>query len=154
MANLYDIDDRITSLVDEETGEISDFEAFDRLQIERSEKIENIALWIKNLKADAEMYKAEKQAFEEKQRKAERRAERLKNYLSTFLSGEKFKTPLVECSFRRSESVSVTDVSQLASEYLRYAEPIADKTAIKTAIKSGKEVTGAELVGKLSLYIK
>lgn len=154
MSELYEINERITALVDEETGEISDFEAFDRLQIERNEKLENIALWIKNLKADAEMYKSEKQAFEEKQRRAERRAEGLKNYLSEFLSGEKFKTARVECSFRRSESVSVTDISQLASEYLRYADPTADKTAIKTAIKSGKEVTGAELVSKLSLCIK
>lgn len=154
MAELYEIDERMTALVDEETGEISDFGAFESLQLERSEKLENIALWIKNLKSDAESYKAEKQAFEEKQRRAERRAEGLKNYLSAFLSGEKFKTPRVECTFRKSESISVTDISQLASEYLRYAEPTADKTAIKSAIKSGKEVTGAELISKLSLCIK
>lgn len=154
MANLYEINEQLTALVDEETGEIADFAAFEALRIERDEKLESLALWIKNLKADAEMYKAEKQAFEEKQRRAEHRMESLKSYLSEFLGGEKFKTARVECSFRRSESVNVTDVSRLASEYLRYDEPTADKIAIKSALKAGKEVAGAELVSKLSLSVK
>lgn len=154
MANLYEINENILALIDEETGEIADYEAFAALQLEREEKIENTALWIKNLKADAEMYKAEKQAFEEKQKRAERRAENLKNYLASFLEGEKFKTAKVDCSFRKSESVNVTDISQLPSEFLKYSEPTADKTAIKAAIKEGKEIAGAELVVKNNLLIK
>lgn len=154
MANLYEIDRNLTSLIDEETGEILDFEAFEELQLERETKLENIALWIKNLKADVEIFKAEKQAFEEKQKRAERKAESLRKYLSAFLSGEKFKTARVDCSFRKTESVNVTDISQLSDEFLRYSEPTADKNAIKTAIKAGKEIAGAELVVKNSLLIK
>ena len=154
MANLYEIDRNLTSLVDEETGEILDFEAFEELQLERETKLENIALWIKNLNADAATYKAEKQAFEEKQKRAERKAESLKTYLSTFLNGEKFKTARVDCFFKKSESVNVIDMSQLPSEFLKYSEPTADKTAIKAAIKEGKEVAGAEILVKNNLQIK
>lgn len=99
MASLYEIDQRILALVDEETGEITNFEQLDKLQIEREAKIENIALWIKNLKSDEESYKAEKQAFEDRQRQAKQRRESLERYLSDVLNGEKFKTARVECSW-------------------------------------------------------
>ncbi len=154
MANLYEINESLTALIDEETGEILDFEAFEALSLERETKLENIALWIKNLNADAAMYKAEKQAFEEKQKRAERKAESLKTYLSTFLNGEKFKTARVDCFFKKSESVNVIDMSRLPSEFLKYSEPTADKTAIKAAIKEGKEVAGAEILVKNNLQIK
>lgn len=152
MASLYEIDRRILALVDEETGEITDFEQLDKLQLERDDKIENIALWIKNLKSDEESYKAEKQAFEERQAKQKR--ESLERYLSAALNGEKFKTAKVECSFRKSQRVEVDDVASLPDEFLKYKDPEADKTAIKEAIKEGKEIAGARLVTALNLQIK
>ena len=154
MATLYEINESIMALIDEETGEITDIEALNALQIERDTKLENIALWIKNLKADAEMFKAEKQAFEKRQKRAEKKAESLKNYLVSALDGQKFKTARVECSYRSSESVNVTDITVIPTEYLRFAEPTADKTAIKAAIKAGKEIAGAEIVLKQNLLIK
>lgn len=154
MATLYEIDSAIMALIDDETGEITDPDALDALQLERDEKIENIALWIKNLTADAAAYKAEKQSFEEKQRKAEKKAESLKNYLATALNGAAFKTSRVQVSFRRSESVNITDMSLLPDEFIKVAEPTADKAAIKAAIKEGKEFAGAELVCKTSLQVK
>ena len=39
--NLYEIDKAILELVDEETGEIADWDAFEQLQMEREQKIEN-----------------------------------------------------------------------------------------------------------------
>lgn len=154
MADLYEIDRNLTSLVDEETGEILDFEAFEQLQLERDKKLENIALWIKNLKADVEKFKAEKKNFEDKIERAENKTESLKNYLSTFLGGEKFKTARVSCSFRETESVDVTDIGVIPDKYLRYSEPTANKPAIKAAIKGGKEISGAQLIKKSSLIIK
>ena len=154
MATLYEINESIMALIDEETGEITDIGALNALQIERDTKLENIALWVKNLKADAEMFKAEKQAFEERQKRAEKKAESLKNYLASALEGQKFKTARVECSYRSSESVNVTDITVIPTEYLKFAEPTADKVAIKAAIKSGKEIAGAEIVSKQNLLIK
>ena len=61
--NLYEIDAAITALVDPETGEVSDFDAFDQLSMARDQKIENMALYYKKLVADAGAYKAERLAF-------------------------------------------------------------------------------------------
>ena len=67
--SLYTINQQILECIDLSTGEILDTAAFDQLQMERDEKIENIALWIKSLKADALAYKNEKDAFAEKQKR-------------------------------------------------------------------------------------
>ena len=90
---LYEIDKAITDLADPETGEITDFEALDNLQMARDQKIENIACYYKNLVSDAEAIKAEKEALAERQKVAENKAARLKEYLSYALHGEKFSRP-------------------------------------------------------------
>ena len=60
MARLYEIMQEIEGFefeVDGETGEILNADALDLLEIERDTKIENICLWIKNLRADARAYR-------------------------------------------------------------------------------------------------
>lgn len=46
---IYEIDARMAGLIDPETGELLDYEAFASLQMEREAKIENMALWYKDL---------------------------------------------------------------------------------------------------------
>lgn len=152
--NLYEIDQEIMNCVDMETGEIIDPVRLDELQMDRDTKIENIACWIKNLNADAEAFKAEKQSFADRQKTAENKAESLKRYLANYLAGQKFSTPKVAISFRKTSSVNVTDISQLPEEFLKFADPTPDKTAIKNAIKAGTTVTGAEIVEGQSISIK
>jgi hypothetical protein len=154
MASLYDIDTRLYSLLDEETGEITDIEAFEKIQLEREDKIESIALWVKNLKADAEALKAEKLAFAERQKAAEKKIDSLKHLLSDALGGQNFKTARVALSFRKSSEVQIDDIEELSDEYLRYKAPEPDKAAIKAAINEGKKVAGAKLVSKINLQIK
>ncbi len=72
---LYEIDKAITDLADPETGEITDFEALDNLQMARDQKIENIACYYKNLVSDAEAIKAEEEALAERQKVAATRGE-------------------------------------------------------------------------------
>ena len=151
---LYEIDEAIMSCIDEETGEIIDSEKLDKLTMERDKKIENVACWIKDLKAEAEALKAEKQAFEERQKVAENKAESLKKWLAYALNGEKFKTVRASVSFRTTDKVEIADIYKLDENYLRYKEPDADKAAIKKAIKAGQEVAGATLVKNTSVIIK
>lgn len=154
MATLYEIDEAILACIDQETGEIIDGEKLDALQIEREEKLENVALWIKDLKAEAEALKAEKLAFAERQKAAESKAESLKKWLADALAGEKFKTTKVAVSFRKTQSVQVSDIWELDEKFVKYAEPTADKAAIKAAIKAGEEVNGATLIESVSLSVK
>lgn len=154
MASLYDIDRAILECVDLDTGEIIDAEKLDALQMERSAKIESVALWYKNLLSDAAQYKAEKDAFAEKERAATAKAERLKQYLTDALQGEKYKSTRVNISYRKSERVIVENVYSLPTQFVKFSEPTPDKTALKNAIKNGEEVYGAYIDLVQSTIIK
>lgn len=151
---LYEIDEAILGCIDQETGEIIDPEQLDALQIERDEKLEGVALWIKDLTAEAAALKAEKQAFAERQKAAETKAESLKKWLSKALEGEKFKTTKVAVSFRKTQSVQVSDIWELEEKFVKVPEPTADKAAIKAAIKAGEDVKGAVLIDSVSISVK
>ena len=157
--NLYEIEQEIMSCVDMESGEVIDFEKLDALTMERDQKIENIALWVKNLEADAKAYKEEKDNFAQKQKSAENKAKSLKEYLSRFLDGTAYKSTKVNVSFRTSKAVDVFDISALMTmddcdNYLKYNEPEPDKTAIKNAIASGVNVPGCKIVENQNIQIK
>ena len=153
-SSLYEINQEILSCVDLETGEILDTDKFDELQIERNEKLENVALWYKNLQSEAMAYKIEKDVFAEKQKRAENKAENLKKYLNDALHGTKFKTIKVNISYRSSSSVNVLDMDKLPEEYKKTkTEVSADKTAIAKVLKDGKTVDGAELVNSNNIQI-
>ena len=151
---LYEIDEAILSCIDTETGEIIDEQMLNSLQMERDTKIENVACWIKDLKAEAEALKAEKQAFEKRQKVAENKMESLKKWLAFALDGQAFKSVRASVSFRATESVDIPDIYKLDENFLRYKEPEANKTAIKEAIKAGQKVAGATLVKNTSVIIK
>lgn len=154
MANLYEIDAKITECFDADTGELLDAEKLENLMIEKENKLENVALWIKNLKADAAMYKAEKTAFEERQAAAERKAESLTEWLKNALNGQKFKTEKAEVSFRKTSKIEVLDIWELNEDFVKYSDPTPDKAAIKRAINAGEDVKGAKLVEDISISIK
>ena len=154
MASLYDIDNAILALIDPDTGEITDFEAFEQLQLDREQKLENAALLIKNCEADIAAYKAEQAEFDKKIERTKRTLESVKRSLSQALNGEKFKTSKVSCSWRNPPSVEIEDVTLLPAEFLRTKAPEPNKEAIKKALKAGFEVCGAKLVTKQSMNVK
>lgn len=151
---LYEIDQAIMECVDLETGEIIDTEQLDKLTMEREAKLENVACWIKELKAEAEALKAEKMVFAKRQQVAENKMESLTKYLVYALDGQAFKTVRASVTFRKSQAVEIADIYKLDENYLRYKEPEADKTAIKEALKAGQTVAGATLVENTSVIIK
>lgn len=156
---LYEIDQAIESLINQETGEISDFEAFTNLQMERNAKVENIALWIKNLNAESAAVKAEKDRMAERETALKNKAESLTNYLKLLLNGEKFSTAKVDVSYRKSTALEVDEgfiewAMKRAKKYLKFKDPEIDKTAVKDAIKSGIELSKARIVDKQNIQIK
>ena len=152
--NLYEIDREILGCVDMETGEIIDDGRLDRLQMEKEKKIENIACWYKNLKAEEGAIDSEIKNLNARKVAAGNQAERLKEYLSGYLDGEKFKTARISISYRKSESVVIEDTSNIPTEYLVTKEPEPSKTKIKEAIKGGLTVPGAHIEQKQNIQIK
>lgn len=154
MATLYEINEKILNCVDMETGEIIDEEKLEELQMAFDDKVEGIALWIKNLMSDAAAIKSEKDRLAERQKVCENKAKNLKEYLSVFLGGQKFKTAKVSISYRKTETVNVFDVKKIPNEYLKIKDPEPDKMEIKSAIKSGKIIDGAEILVNQNMQIK
>ena len=157
--NLYQINEEIEKCIDTETGEILDLEALDKLAMERDTKIENLACWYKNLMADAEALKAEKNAFAKREKSAKNKAESIKRYLSSVLQGEKFNTDKCALSFRKSESVEILDPEAFMSDdksenYLEYSEPTINKAELKKALKQGETFKGVLLGSNLNIQIK
>lgn len=161
---LFEIDTRIAAcvkldesrVVDTETGEIIDLEAIAALEMERDKKIENLGCWYKNLLADADALKAQKNAFAEREKAARNKAESLKKFLGEYLGGKKFESAKVAMTFRKSEAVEfdTSFIHDVPPNYLKFKEPELNKTAVKEAIKAGESVPGCELVARQNLQIK
>lgn len=154
MATLYEIDQGILNCLDMETGEVIDPDKLSELQMERGTKIENVALWIKNLNADIAACKAEKDSFAEKEKQAKVKLEGLKNWLTFALNGNKFNTAKVSVSYRKSEAVEVDEEAVPKKWMVKKVTFAPDKTAIKNAIKQGQNIKGCTLVEKNNIQIK
>lgn len=154
MASLYEINQQIMDCIDMETGEIIDIDQLHGLQMDRIEKIRNIACYIKNLRSDAAAYDEEAKTFAARKKAAQGKADSLTAYLSSMLNGEKVKDKEFSISWRKSESVNITDDSLLPDTYLVPQPPKVDKAGIKAALKAGTAVTGAELTEKNNIQIK
>ena len=124
--------------------------------MERDKKIENLGCWYKNLLADAEALKAQKNAFAEREKAKKAAAESLKGFLGRYLNGKKFETAKVAMSFRKSEAVEFDSkcIGDVPEEFLKFKDPELDKVAVKKAIKAGENVPGCELVARQNLQIK
>ena len=157
--SIYEIDESITSLVDMETGEIEDEKRYDELQMERTQKIENIGCYYKNLVAEAKAMKEEEANLAQRRKAVENKAERIKNLLAYALKGEKFESPKVRCGYRKAKSVQVDDsfiawAREHADDLLTYKEPSPNRKAIKKALEDGREIEHAEIVTNESLQVK
>lgn len=160
---LYEINEELRSLmemvsVDEETGEVLgdiDFDRINDLVLERDEKIENIALFIKELRAEIEAMKTEVKKFNERIGVKTNKIKSLSNYLDFILTGmhsTRFETSRVVVSYRKSEAVEVEE-NRLPKKYMK-VELSPDKTMIKNLIKSGQTVRGAHLIERRNIQIK
>ncbi len=151
--NLYEIDTQILECVDAETGEIFDYEKFEALNLEKDVKIENTLLWIKNLKAQAKAVQEEKLNFAQRQKVLENQVERLENFITDYLGGNKWESAKVRASFRKSESVEIAEDAVIPEEYHKIKVEY-DKTALKQAIKDGQTFDGVTILAKQNLQIK
>ena len=163
MRALYDIDQEILDCVDMETGEILDSEKLTALQMERDRKLEGVALWIKDLNAEAEAVKAEADKLTARKRALDNKIAGLKMWLLIALDGEKLKTPRCNVYQTHSQRVAVEDEQKLISflqtleepeRFLKFPEPELRKDEIKKAMKDDYEIPGAALETTESVVIK
>ena len=163
MRALYDIDQDILDCVDAETGEILDTEKLDALQMEREAKLEGVALWVKDLKAEADAVKAEADKLTARKKALDNKVESIKAWLLEALAGEKLKTPRCNVYLTHSQRVSVPDEAGLIGflqtlndpdRFLRFKDPELKKDEIKKALKDGVIIPGASLEETESVVIR
>ena len=159
---LYEIDQQIASLIDPENGEVLDYEVFAELQMDRDKKIENMALWVKEMTANAKAIKDEVEQLTKRKRSLEANADRLKKYIAQALDGQKFQTPRVSISYRKSTALEVDNPEELGTwlntsghvDLVVYQPPTIDKRGVTALIKAGEDVRGASLVERQSLTVR
>ena len=162
---LYDIEHLMAEAFEEavnpETGEIRDEEAWARveaLQMAREQKLENGGLFYKNLVAEAAAIKAEEENLRKRRQVAENKAESVKRWLTYALQGEKFKTPRLALSWRKSETVELKpdmDPATLPLAFQAIKVTVSpDKAKLKEALKAGAVIEGVELVEHQNLQVK
>lgn len=113
---------------------------------------------IKQLDSDCEQIDAELKRLQQLKKVRTNLAERLKDTISNAMNlyeVEKIETPLIKLSFRNSESVEITNESQLDACFIvTKTVSTPDKKAIKDAIKSGVFVEGATISYNKNLQIR
>lgn len=159
---LYEIDRAILECIDTDTGEIVDVERLAELNLEREQKLEGVALYVKNLLAEADSIKAEVDSLNKRMKSKKAEAERLKDYLAFALNGQAFETAKVDLRFRASQVVEITDDLECVhwlqmnnlDDCLRYTMPEVEKAAVKKLLKEGKNIPGVVLKDKNNLQMK
>ncbi len=153
MWHIFNIDQRLQELVNEETGEVSDISEMESLQMERDEKIKGLALMEKEIELRMLNIDQVIEELKEKKEKLSCSAEKIIQFLTIVLDGKNFEAPEVTCKFTSSTRTEIECLDNLPSEYIRF-KPEANKTAIREALIKGKMIKGARLVRYINLKIK
>lgn len=160
----YEIDAQIEAaleqLVDEDGVINEEAEAaLDALEAANEQKTESILLAIKGLRAEAEAIRNEEKALADRRRQLEKKADSLTEFIKDRLAGEKFKTPRVAVSYRKTTSCEVDDGAWIfwpeeLQDQLTKQTTTVDKAAVKALLKDGRQIDGARLVTSQSMTIK
>ncbi|MCF3044138.1 siphovirus Gp157 family protein [Neisseria gonorrhoeae] len=123
-------------------------------------KAQSVIAYIKNQEITEKMLEEHIGRMTGKLKAAKARNQSLKDYLARNMQAAgiteiKADDGTFKASFRKSEAVVILDEAQIHAEFMREAvktEP--DKTAIRKAIESGRQVAGAKIEGRKNLQIR
>ena len=178
--NLFEIQESMMNLleygVNDDTGEIIETEEefnalYDSIQLDLQTKLDNTICLGKLIDGELEVINKEIMRLTAEKKARERKKDWLKNRVDTFvrrqftdengnldtegLNNYKLSLPHSKISYRKSTSVDVYDINSIPKEFIKTkVESNPDKTAIKNAINSGKEVKGAKIVTNYGIQLK
>lgn len=160
MAYLYELQGIYAELqsmeLDDETFKDT-LESID-FQEDLEKNIEYFVKMFKNAQADAEMFKAEKEAFYKKQKDSEVKAERFKERIKEAMELSEVKkvdAGPFNVSLRKSKKVEILDETKIPIEYkTEKIEYKPNKKEIGRLLKFGEIIAGARLAKSENLQIK
>ena len=151
---LYEINQKILECIDMDTGEIIAPEKLEALQMDKHEKLRNIAFVALNAAADVKAYEEQEKKFAARKKAAKATVEWAKATLATELAGKKMKEPEFTISYRKSEAVEIADLNSVPDEFLVPQPPKVDKVGLKEAINGGAVIDGVTIAEKKNIQIK
>jgi hypothetical protein len=141
-----------------ETVDESLKDEFDQLESAHADKIENIAKMIRSLVATQEALDNEAKRLSARAASVKRKTEWLKGYAlesMVALGHTKIEGDILIVSVSQNQSVHIVDETAIPETYCVRTETVRpDKAMIREAIKTGRDVEGAELVTRPSLRIR
>lgn len=148
-------------LIDLETGEVvSVADALEKLEMARETKIENAAMMVKNLSAEAAAIKAEEEKLAKRRKAIENKADEVKQFLVRALTredgtSEKFRTARASVTVKMNPAkVIISDEKLLPEVFFReIIDRKPDRAQIKEVLSRGIEVPGAALERGRSVMI-
>ena len=154
---LYEITELQKELEKEEDEEIKQ-DLQELIAIELEKKSNNIVYVIKNLEGNNAAIDAEIERLQALKKRNSSNIEKVKSNILWFMQQnniDAIKTELATFSKRKSESTDIENLELIPQEFITVKQTFAaDKTAIKKAIKEGREVAGAKVITNYSLQIK
>ena len=154
MATLFEINQEILDCIDLETGEIIAPEKLENLQMDRHDKLRNIAFVALNAAADVKAYDEQEKKFAARKKAAKATVAWAKETLARELAGQKMKEPEFSISYRKSEAVEVADEVAVPDEFRIPQPDKIDRAALKAALKNGAVIAGAQIVERQNIQIK
>ena len=160
--NIYNITQELRAAldniqIDDETGEITNWDAIDALNVAFEQKAEAYAVAIKEYEAMAKQVAEAAKTLAERKDGYLKRAESMKQHLAVAMVavGEsRIETPNAAISFRKSTAV-VVDEAKLPDEYWKVTETRKpDKAEVGKLLKQGVDVPGAALETRQNLQVK
>lgn len=148
--------------IDPETGELMDFStALEKLTLDKRVKLEEFAIWYKNLASDAAAMKNEEEKLSKRRKAVEGKMETLKGKMMAAMmredgTFEKFASPRAAITIRRNApSVAIHDEAMLPREFLVEKTTVSvDKKSIGEVLKRGIDVPGAHMEQSRSVMIR
>ncbi|MGA0608873.1 siphovirus Gp157 family protein [Caldimonas sp. KR1-144] len=149
------------SLADLDLDEQTLADTLESLSGDLEVKAVNTAMVVRNMQSLAASIKEAEASMAARRKALEARAERLTAYLLQNMQATgitKIESPHFALTVKNNPaSVVINEPGLIPAEFMRQPEPpppAPDKTAIKEAIKAGKEVPGAHMVQGVRLEIK
>lgn len=148
--NLYEMTTNAHSLYELLTeGEIDEQTFNDTLEaMGTEEKLESYCKVIRQLEADAEALKTEKDRIASKQKSVENSIARMKTAIAEFMKAQnstKSSAGIFTVAISTSKAVNVVDETKIPARFLVEQAPKIDKSSIRTVLMAGETVEGCEL---------
>jgi len=154
---LYEITELQKELEKEEDAEIKK-DLQELIAVELKNKSNNIVYALKNLEGNNAAIDAEIERLQALKKRNSSNIEKIKSNILWFMQQnniDTIKTDLATFSLRKSESTDIENIELISQEFITVKQTfVPDKSAIKKAIKEGREVPGAKVVTNYNLQIK